>query len=40
LRAYAYSGTVRVRGKVKFDSNLDPLSIEIRNIELTQNLLF
>jgi len=40
LRAYAYSGTVRVRGKVKFDSNLDPLSIEIRDIELTQNLLF
>lgn len=40
LRAYAYSGVVKVLGKVKFDANLEPISIEIREIQLTQESLF
>jgi hypothetical protein len=40
LRGYAYNGVVKVLGKVKFDANNEPISIEIREIQLTQQPLF
>ena len=40
LRGYAYNGVVKVLGKVKFDANNEPISIEIRDIQLTQQVLF
>jgi hypothetical protein len=38
LRAYAYNGVVRVVGKVKFDSDGEPMSIDVREIQLTRAL--
>jgi hypothetical protein len=40
LRAYAYNGVVKVLGKAKFDAEDEPISIEIRDIQLTQDVLF
>lgn len=40
LRAYAHSGVVRALGRVTFDPNLEPISIEVRDIQLPQRTLF
>jgi len=40
LRAYAYNGVVKVFGKVKLDAEHAPVSIEIRDIQITQPVLF
>ena len=36
LRGYAHRGFVRVRGTVKFDENMDPIGIDISEVELKQ----
>jgi hypothetical protein len=40
LRAYAYSGVVRVLGRVHFNAKLDPISIDIQDVQLAQPQLF
>lgn len=40
LRAYAFTGTVKVLGKVKFDSNLEPISIDVKDVQPSQHPLF
>ena len=40
LRAYAYTGTVKILGKVKFDSNLEPIFIEVKDVQPSQTPLF
>jgi hypothetical protein len=40
LRGYAYNGVVKVFGNVKLDVNAEPISIEIRDIQLEQEPLF
>ena len=39
LRGYAYEGTVRVLGQVRFDADLEPQHIDIRDIRPSQQRL-
>jgi hypothetical protein len=40
LQAFAHEGIVRVKGKVSFDADLNPISVDIRTVELDQRRLF
>jgi hypothetical protein len=40
LDAYAHSGPVRVLGRVTFDSNLEPVSVEIYDVQPSQPTVF
>ena len=39
-RGYAYSGIVKVLGRVRFSADLEPIFIEIRDVQLGQQILF